>query len=280
LTCRVRRGWWFLAPLKGKIMLNKEGLFLRKEGILTLTEWVFDNEKKKGEYVTRDVTDKASYYLFSECELESGILLRDIFLFVKKHINNFKTIINNWCEEYIEEGLCEERSPSFDIEFLELYWELNTDTFANERTFSGHHFPAFHGVSSIAQQDKFDGSYLVCKKGERTNLSLCFSNMSELASLPVKLKKEVILTDYAQWKDNPKKYEGQNLGNGSYTLIHIVYGVFWELSWYGSPVESDKAKEDIIKSLKEIESGEAKLIPWEKVKADLEKRIKEREDVS
>jgi len=61
----------------------------------------------------------------------------------------------------------------------------------------------------------------------------------------------------------------------SFSLLQILKGIFWELSFHGSPKSRDEQMEKLKKQMDEIERGEAKLIPWEEVKQRLEEKLEE-----
>jgi len=239
-----------------------EGLQIRKGGKLIKTKWVYDKTKDEGSYVEKDITDKAISHLFDGCDLEEGVTLRDIFLIMNKELKLFDAVIRNWCEEIVTEGLTKpakvvgQYDPD-EIEYLELSKNIHYD--GTEKQCNGGLFPDFGGVGYELKEDKLHSwGEVEWPKGSRIPWGISFSSANDLIDLPVKLDKKLRVfnddhtappKDYCQ---ELASYEGVN-----YTLGDILYGIIWEMSFHGGPIEREKAGGELRKAVDECMKDEA-----------------------
>jgi len=212
-------------------------LAIKKGGKLFKTKWVYDEEKDEGGYVTTDVTDEAPTRLFNTCTLDDDVTLKDILLLLNTNLGIFDLIIGNWCKEIVEEGLKKQPIKEDKIEYLELYWCVVRDKIENKDTFSENIFPRFHGHG---YEDK---------NGQRTPYGIAFSPVNQLVNLSLKLSNEYVIINDMNWKEEPKIYKGP-----SYSLGHILYGVIWELSFHGDPINRDKIWNNLMDIKEEVDS--------------------------
>ena len=49
------------------------------------------------------------------------------------------------------------------------------------------------------------------------------------------------------------------------TVLQLLYAVFWELSFFGTPEERDATHEELRESVRRIDAGEAELIPFDEI---------------
>lgn len=233
-----------------------ESLKLTKGGKLVETKWVYDEAKKDGEYVARDVTDQAIRLMFDVVELEEGVTLKDLFLLMNTELDIFDAMIGNWCKEIVTEGLTKEPKQygtydSQEIEFLELYWNLWYD--GKTPSFRGFSRPDLHGLGYVLQEDLMHSwGEIEWPKGHRIPWSLSFQSSNKLINIPIKLASEVpVYNDNLDDKDNWHRvlttYQG-----AEYTLGNILYGIIWELSFHGGPESRDEAGAELKELAKEI----------------------------
>lgn len=152
-----------------------------------------------------DVTNAAPTLLFEPCQLADKVTLRDVFLLLQNHLDVFDKLLGNWCKTYTEEALAKKDAvdPAFD--YLELYHTLEVD----EDELLGMDRPDFHAV-------KGDEAY-----------SLSFLPLYEYADCPLVLGK-------TQMDD------GKTFYDSPFTLGKILYGILWEISFYGPPANRDE----------------------------------------
>jgi hypothetical protein len=244
-------------------MENK--LELRPGGRLIKTFWRYDEEKEQGSWLTQDVTESAISLLFEECVLAEGATLRDLFLLIKPDATIFDSIFRNWVEDIVAEGLSSGPSPdpspaASDIEFLELYWSFECQKRGGKNTINGTTFPYFHGIGRVLERD--EEHY---KKGDRIAWSLSFTSTRSLIDLPLRLKPDAtVFTDNMDdWKEESKTLATYHWVPT--TLGQIIQGVFWELSFFGSPVERDKQGAELFRSIEEVRDGNAETVPFDDV---------------
>jgi hypothetical protein len=234
-------------------------LEIRRNGKLIETYWHYDKQVKQGEHRERDVTSSAIRRLFEPCQLEEGILLKDVLMLLDSNLLVFDAVLGNWCQALVEEGL-RGQTPSKaenQVEYLELYWHWQLDN-DNENSLHGYEFPQLHGVGFKHDYDQID-SYgnLTCKAGERINYAVEMSSVNELAVIPIRLRHAISITSW-----DPENPETKITDNGSFTLGHILYGILWELSFFGSPEMRNNTRAEIDRRVQEIKDDDTNLVPW------------------
>jgi hypothetical protein len=212
-------------------------LILKKGGVLI-------QEHKDGD---RNYSDLASECLFDVCTLGENVTLADVFFLINRNLDKLSPILGNWCEEYVKEGLkIHPIDRESEIEFLELYWYLETDEYTKGKpSLGGLNFPRFHGIGFLHEEDFYDKwKTLMYEKGTRTNYAVELTPTYELARLPLKLSTELVLSK--DWKTE------QTYHNPDFTLGHILYGIMWELSFCGPPAKRDDTRVALVEAAKGI----------------------------
>lgn len=49
------------------------------------------------------------------------------------------------------------------------------------------------------------------------------------------------------------------------TLLQLIHALFWELSFFGTPEERDAERRSLQETVRRIDAGEERLIPFEEV---------------
>lgn len=235
-----------------------ESLKITKGGKLIETEWVYDEAKKEGSYVSTDVTDQGIRHLLNGATLDEGVTLKDIFLFLNTELDIYDSIIGNWCKDIVTEGLTQPEkifngyNPD-EIEYLELYWNLHQQA---EGTY-GLVRPDFHGVGWVLQQDKlFEWGEVEWPKGQRIPWGLSFTPTNELINLPLKLNPELDVYD----DDHDSADWGKKLftvKKPDFKLVDILNGVIWELSFHGGPPSRQKLRDELHEAVDKIKKEES-----------------------
>lgn len=182
-------------------------------------------------------------WLFEQCTIQKGVTLKDILVLLRQDMTTYVTILGNWVDEIVNEGLTSIKEPDDKVEKLELYWSLEREIYKGKKSFSGYHFPSFHG---LGYKDK-DGAV--------TNYAVEFTPVGKL------IEKEVVLREnlgiFTSDLDNFKMtHNDETFNDATYTLGHILHGIIWELSFLGSPVDRDEKADEINQSLDDIKSGD------------------------
>jgi hypothetical protein len=171
----------------------------------------------------KDITDISYHFLFEECTLAEDVTLKDIFLLLNKNLDSFHTLFGYWCKEFTQEALSGIEPKDKNVfDYLELYNIISI----NEEKIENIGCVDLHAMQN----------------GEPYSLS--FLNVYEYVHLPLKIGKTKI---YLSGSDNNLVLEK----NSSFKLGNILYGIIWELSFYGPPVERNAKKKELIQILEE-----------------------------
>lgn len=197
-----------------------------------------------------------------ECEIDDNVTLGDIFLIIKQNMDWWELILEDWSREFVDEALKPVLVTSVDendpVEYLELYWGVEEW----DGEISLPTFMSFHGKG---KPDEYD-----C-----VNYGVSFTPANELAKLPIKVNTEFVI--YKSLKKSPF-FEEKYKGVAKPTLFQIIYGIFWELSFYGGPEDRDAQFAELKRRCDEVKNGKAKLIPWEEVKENLGIEMEDEDD--
>lgn len=259
--------------------MSQETLRISKDGKL-IQVYFAGNETGEDVYKEKDVTDSAIRRLWDHCELEDGVTLKSIFTLLNTELAIFDTIIGNWCKEIVTEGLSEpegEYTGQYDpegMEYLELYFHLQKgavwdakrhDFDPNITVLEGTKRADLHGIGWELKENKYHdwnddvgNPAIEWPKGERIPWSVSFQKTNALINHPVKLKQETILHDDASTWRKPRHYNHEPITTfqqTEFTLGDILYGIIWELSFYGAPEKRDAQGEELLNQVKDIKEG-------------------------
>lgn len=173
-------------------------------------------------------------HLFDTCELASDVTLKDIFLLVERDLDFYNKLFPScYVSEVIKESKLE--AEESDISYLNLSW--NMDIFDGDSSFLN--IPYLEGI----------------KDGEEMKFSMSFTSVSKLLHLPVKLQDEgnIYITNSSDCKP-----QIITIKKVSFTLQQIIYGIFWELTFYVPPKGRDTVKNILDKSMSDYHKGIAK----------------------
>ena len=244
-------------------MLSKMTIY--KGGLLKGLAW--NKKTKKNKEV--DLTNKLQYHLYDECELEDGVVLKDLLILADKHrdfLSPITTDSPDWLGELIDEGLNGPFKDTGDVETLELNWRGSLSNWDSEKLNTYVHF---EGLGKPPNDETWEDWPI----DKPVNYALDMSSANSLSELPIKLNKKMIIYDERDERD--KKFNQIFLEtNSDFTLLDILKGVFWEISFHGSPKDRNKVVKGLEQSIKDIDSGKSKTILWEEVRAKLEKNLK------
>ena len=168
----------------------------------------------------------------------------------------------NHIEDYYKEMKSKKSNKKdSEVEYLELYLEATKD---NDGDSIGW---GFHGIGYKGKISK-DIRFLAKewddkkKKEYRENYAIEFSPIYKLASLPIKIRPYIQVTDY----DDASVQEAISI-TPSITLIELLEAIFYELSWAGNPKQRDAQLKDLREKAKNIKKSNS--VSYEKVKKDL-----------
>lgn len=235
-----------------------EGLVFKEGGKLEKIRWVYDKKKREGEYVATDVTSDAAFFLMEPVRLEGNIVLRDVFNLLRENELLQTLFTRDWAADYVKAAFAQEGvayTGAYDpdgIEYLELYqlWEKDSAT----EEIVGSHRLSFHGVGFELQDDVKDGDWVTHTKGTRINWGIEFSPIHQLINLPLRFNPEVIVCE----SNHDSKSWGARVATWQIkepTLGQFLHGILWELSFNGSPEDSQEAAEALRATKTEVDEA-------------------------
>jgi hypothetical protein len=168
-----------------------------------------------------------------------------VFDLIEANLDDLEPILGNWVKEFVEESKQPyEPKEDRELERLELYWFLESDA---EFGTDGMTFPSFHGIG---------------KNGDKYGVD--FSSCHTLMELPLMLKEnaEIYHRDQKYQSDGSSMVVLPKVG---YTLMGILYGIIWELSFFGPPKKRDEEAKKLMELAEDARLHPEKLIPLDKV---------------
>jgi len=254
-------------------MAYTERIRISKGGKLVAETW---NNKQLTDI---DITNELYDHLFNVCEIEDGVILKDVLLLVKNWCEILSPITTSsptWLRELVDEGLNNPfKGDESNVKHLELSWAGEVRQYYKKDPKELQEWVSFDGIGDPPKDDE---NYKDWPVGKPVNYALDFSPVDTLTELPIKLNKKITIYDETNRKGvypPPVILEAEK----TFTLAEILRGIFWELSFLGSPKDRNEKSAEIMQTMKDIDSGKVKTIPWEEVKERLEKTLKEDKDL-
>lgn len=225
------------------------------------------NKKKQ----TIDVSDYLLYHLKDECYIKKGTTLFDIANLIEPYIDELSPCLT-YSADWLRDIIDEMRQPSDEksVDQIMLSWiiSVDDDIFSNGTVLNEE-------ISTYGLRDDYLGSY-----------AIEFTPAYKLSNAEVVLDYNVDIQD-GRKKVRDKFYNLRHKNNlekknnlpihplfiktkKKFTLLDILYGIFFELSRHGSPQNRDKAIGELAKRIEE--SKKSKALSSDEVM----KRIKER----
>lgn len=243
---------------------------------LICDRWIREGRRRERDV---DISKYLMYHLRDECAIEKGTTLRDIISLIepfKTELSPTLTYGPDWLDMLIEESK-KEAEQSMDKIVLSWVVSMQDDIYSPETTVLNEWISTY-GI----------------KVGVEDTFAIDLTPLNKLVDAEIRLDTKVTITDerkrvtdkFFAFKDSLSDDKRSKLpiypvvmkARKSFTFLDILYGIFWELTFHGPPVQRDRRLEGLVETMKKIESGEEKTIPWEEVKANLEKRLKKNEE--
>jgi len=184
-------------------------------------------------------------------------------------------------DEFWQEMESQEFKDDGKIEYLELYWQGSIDTYKGERMDTpGWGFHGMGRAGEIPDDLRENCTEEEIKKMEDENWRQAYaiemSPLHKLADYSVKIKGSIwIENNEADFRDPGVTV---NL-RPSITLVEVLYGIMWELSFFGTPEKRDTQVESLHQTMDEFNKAKEEgrldevMIPWEDVKKKLTDRF-------
>jgi len=239
--------------------MSYNNIIIKKGGELFADKWN-PNERKSEKNV--NITDKYLYHLTEECEFEDGLTFKDIMLLIK-NIDAYDVLspiltYGPWLKDLIDEGLSEKPDKKKFFDKIIIGWRCAVvDDYEG-----GDYLETYVQVNGI-------------KNDSDDRWAVSYTPLNEMAECEISLNSELLIyDDRHDTRGIGEEYCPTLIGTKKrFTLFNILYGIFWELSFHGGPKERDKKSEELSELVDKIKNGEEKMIPWEEVKENLEKKI-------
>lgn len=232
---------------------------------LTVVRSVEEDGKRRP--LTVDVTGRAHEFLFETVTLAEGVTLADVLGLLDASPVLASVFRQDFSEELLahaRKGLSPKFVPGYDpegIEYLELYqiWHLHTGT----QTYQPTHHLSFHGIGYELREDRDAGGYTE-KAGTRIQWGISLTDVRELLSLPLRIRKDVrVCEDDFDAKNYGRELqavqlEGVNLGQ-------VLHGVLWELSFHGAPQDQEEVRSELQERVDEVHAGTAERVEGDSI---------------
>lgn len=211
---------------------------------------VYNSKTQKYDLV--DVTAVSHQHLSDIVTLEN-VTIRDIYSILAKNIILQELLTHNFVKEFIAHLATNPTSPKrcddpeADIEYIEVYRSAEFDEALNRLEFPAR--PSIHGMSMVLTRE-YDGFPI----GQRINWSLSFKPVEHFIDKPIKVNTLV------------QAYTGNVLNhitlknrlffeNPHFTFLDILNAITYELSFYGSPSDTQEISEDFYDAVDEIQEA-------------------------
>lgn len=182
--------------------------------------------------------------LRESCTIDDGVTLNDIFNAVEADPPLKEFIAQySWCpvDEFHAEvsKLAADKSDLHCIN-ISAYFEFDQHEGRVTIDCGGEGEPDEHGTKSYA---------------------IGFTPVSEIAHLPIRLSPEIEIR---------KDHEVIGRAPYAYSLLEVLDAIYFEISFYGGPESRDSKAAELRETMRKIESGEVKLVPFEAAFPDTE----------
>lgn len=219
-----------------------------------------------------------------DCEFTLRDVLKAIVSSTHIPIDVMMELLNcSHIEAYYKEAQSKPFEDIGDIEYLELYWIGDINGFDNKGRKSNilNYSSAwtFHGIGKlgVVPEDTFRKMTVEEKANFRECYAVELTPIYTLSDYKIKIKPEMVITNWEE-KDPNKSFQKIPF-QPSITLIEVLYWIIWELSFFGSPENRNGQNDELKRRVDEIDEAKKNgtldeiMIPWEDVKANIEKKF-------
>lgn len=214
-----------------------ERITLTSKSELIETYWHYDEVTEIGSYLKRQIFMPTIGMLHSSgFEFEDGATFKNLVEFMTPNIDIWDALIGNWCKEIVTEAANKPVEP-LNIEYICISQNIETSVGIEDKQ------ACYRGLPLDISGKSADNEI---------NTSLSFIPANDLIHLPIKIDYQVRInhTNY-----DTHEYTTTELGTCMPTMFEVVYSIFWELSFHGSPEKRDKEHQDLLDAIKEVRSS-------------------------
>jgi hypothetical protein len=216
--------------------------------------------------------------LLREIEIVDDFTLVELCLTIRDSdeidLDTLSALIHCRLAPFIEECLRPSSPPqcSLTLSAIQVAWQCEYDQPGETRWSPTTTLRLdVYGVGEIWKDHQPGGQWY--EKGK--DVSRCntyaieLTPLYELRHLPIKIDPTMRIA----CSDDPEKTPLE-IPAPRVTLLQLLYALFWEFSFFGTPTQRDAQTAELEETMRQIESGEARMIPWEEVKGELERKLK------
>ena len=223
-------------------MVEETGVVeIRKGGKLFYTDW------EDGKWTEEEVTETINNHLFDPCYFDDGVILRDIFNVVESNIDLFKIIMPyEELDLIIEESktaCSRENNEKQDISLL-LGWCVEHEKEFKELAVH----TAFDGVTHEDREEELEGDI------GNGRIGLDFLPANHLIDCEVRQNRRFDVCGGIGYGIEESKEPIMRLDFKSFSLMEVLYGIFFELSFHGPPRERERRGNELVETIKKAES--------------------------
>jgi hypothetical protein len=216
-----------------------------------------------------DVSSTLFNRLLQTCQIEDGLVLKDLMILTQPYAQLLSPLFTSspdWLEEIIDEGLNTPfKQDMEEMEFLQLSWASEVHQYGKDPK-EIYEYVHFNGFGPPPPNDD---NYKDWPVGQAVSWALDFSPVYTLTEIPLKLDPVLKMLDYTSKKVGQLPSVMVE-AKKEFTLLDILKGVFWELSFHGSPKSRNERAEDLKMRVKDATENPEKSVLWEDVKAQLQ----------
>lgn len=237
------------------------------------------NKKEKRREKDVDVSKHLMYHLRDECVIEKGTTLRDIISLIgpfSKELSPTLTYGPDWLDMLIKESKKNTDEKSVDKIVLSWVVSMQDDIYS----------------PNITVLSEWISTYGV-KVDDKETYAIDLTPINKLVDAEIRLDTKITIADkrrkvvdkFFAFKDTLDDEDRAKMpiypvvmkARKPFTLMDILYGIFWEFTFHGPPKQRDERADELRETIRKVKSGEEKTIPWEEVRDRLKEKIKNNE---
>ncbi len=219
-----------------------------------------DGKEVRSCIIGGDFTDNKGIgkYMNEPLEIEGDVTLMDFFgILLDLPPYEIKFIGDMaWCEIdlFAADTFFKVDKKYDDLEYLEVenigeIWDHG----------DGAELTVCQGFHALAKPDK---------KGWRQPWGFGGCNLYSYSHLPIRINNELEIWRWDKTDDHRPTAMDKMVHN--ITLGEFIHAILWEVSFYGTPTRRKEFFEEMSKQVEDVQSGKAKLIPWDEIKKEFE----------
>ena len=219
-------------------------------------------------------------HILNPCVIEDNFSLRDLFDLMDSH-EALKCFVAqySWCRS-IDEFHAAAKLPAepTTLKFLKITKRGEVHAYDGERDIGLDCDVHGHGPLSDQEKEEWMKYGVQDEDGKPKSppqfqdYGIGFSPMSQLADLSLATDDTLEIHEY--------KADLVTCGRQPFALLEIIDAVYWEISFYGGPEEAHAMCEDLKQRVEDVKSGVEKTIPFDEVKADLDREFGYKKEVN